>query len=66
MTGSSPKKFITEIRIKMARQMMEEHPERTLTDVAERCGFYDHTHFARIFRKEFGISPGQFLQERQP
>ena len=66
VTGSSPKKFITEIRINMARQMMEEHPERTLTDVAERCGFYDHTHFARIFRKEFGISPGQFLQERQP
>ena len=65
VAGVSPKKFITEIRIKMARQMMEEHPERTITDVAERCGFYDHTHFARIFRKEFGISPGQFQQEQQ-
>ena len=65
VAGVSPKKFITEIRIRMARKMMEEHPERTITDVAERCGFYDHTHFARIFRKEFGISPGQFQQEQQ-
>jgi len=59
-TGVSPKKFITEIRVDMARQMMLEHPERTISDVAERCGFYDHTHFARIFRSKFGMSPLQY------
>lgn len=59
-TGVSPKMFITEIRVDMARQMMLEHPERTISDVAERCGFYDHTHFARIFRSKFGMSPLQY------
>jgi AraC-like DNA-binding protein len=49
----------------MARKMMEEHPERTISDVAERCGFYDHAHFTHIFHKEFGISPVQFQRNRK-
>ena len=29
-----------------------------LSDIAYACGFHDHTHFARGFRKRFGAAPG--------
>jgi AraC-like DNA-binding protein len=35
--------------------------ERSLTDVAKRCGFGGKSQFSRAFRARFGAPPGQYL-----
>ncbi len=34
----------------------------TLNEVAERIGLQSHSYFSRMFKKEFGKSPSQFMQ----
>ena len=60
ITDTTPKQYILAIQLATARDMLQQHPERTITDVAERCGFYDAAHFTRAFRNAFGTTPGQF------
>lgn len=62
ITGLTPKKYILGVRLQRARQMLEENPERTISDVGESCGFYDKSHFLRHFREAFGITPGNFVK----
>ena len=31
-----------------------------IAEVAEKCGFSDPSHFARRFRKRFGVTPIQY------
>ena len=35
----------------------QHHHEATLTDVAYSLGFENPTHFIRIFKQQYGISP---------
>lgn len=59
--GQSPKRYIMELRLSLARELMNEHPEYTLNDVAVRCGFYDHSHFVHAFRSVYGVAPSEAL-----
>jgi AraC-like DNA-binding protein len=34
--------------------------ERSLTTIALDCGFYDLAHFDKIFRRRFGVTPGEY------
>ena len=34
-----------------------DHPERKLTDVAERLGFYDASHLVKSWRQAYGNTP---------
>lgn len=36
-----------------------------VTVVAQDCGFFDHSHFCRIFKAHAGISPGEFRRVRR-
>ncbi len=60
ITGTPPKQYIVGIQLATARDMLAQHPERTTTDIAERCGFYDPSHFTKAFRNAYGITPGQY------
>jgi AraC-like DNA-binding protein len=46
------------LRLEHARRLLSER-DLSVTEVAARCGFNDSSHFARRFRKQFGIAPGQ-------
>ncbi|PJZ57175.1 helix-turn-helix domain-containing protein [Leptospira barantonii] len=37
-----------------------------LADVAQEGGFADQSHFTRIFRRSFGISPSDFTKKKEP
>ena len=34
--------------------------DTAITEVALECGFSDHSHFARVFRRHMGVSPAKF------
>ena len=48
--------FLTECRLKAARQMLE-RSDASIAQVMEQCGFRDQSHFGKLFREFTGYSP---------
>ena len=61
ISDQSVGEFIRTIRLKKAIQIMT-HEDVALNEVADRIGLQSHAYFSRVFRKEFGKSPSQFMQ----
>ncbi len=61
ITGQSIVEFIRTFRLKRSVQIMTEEAV-SLSDVAYRVGFQDPSYFSKVFKKEFGKSPSQFLE----
>lgn len=53
------------VRMSAAAQLLVEQPSIPVADVARLVGYSRATHFARAFRRHFGLTPAQFrAQER--
>lgn len=52
--------FVTNYRIEEAKQLMMDHPDMKMQDVAEQCGFSSPTVFARVFARETGKTPSEW------
>ncbi|GGD78304.1 AraC family transcriptional regulator [Paenibacillus nasutitermitis] len=59
VTGMSPRKYLTLIRIGHARQLLRS-TTIPMTAVAERSGFDSFPHFSRIFKQYEGVSPREY------
>jgi len=59
-TGCAPHAYVTRRRVERAKRMLVARDAIPLADVAQRCGFYDQSHFIRRFRREVGVTPKQF------
>lgn len=57
--GVTPGDYLLTYRINRAKQFIKEG--RTLSDVANLCGFSDQSHFTHQFRRRTGITPGKFV-----
>ena len=62
LTGLTPSAFITDIRLRAARQLLIEQPGIRITDLAYASGFNDAKYFSTCFRKKFGVSPREFSE----
>jgi AraC-like DNA-binding protein len=49
-------------RLQNARALLLAEPDATIGVVAFRSGFLDQANFNRMFRREFGMAPGEFRQ----
>lgn len=56
--------YITRVRLLRAKDLMA--GELSLQEIGEHCGFTDYSSFYRSFKKEFGVSPSQFLRQKGP
>lgn len=54
--SKTPHRYITELRIKYAKQLMLS-TERDLCDIASECGYSDYSVFYKSFLREVGKSP---------
>ncbi len=57
--GLTPHKFQMQNRIRKAKQMLQEGEK--IAEVATATGFYDQSHFTRVFTDTVGISPGEYV-----
>lgn len=60
------KTFITELneyRLETAAQLLENHPEMNVSEIASAAGFESVPHFVRCFRLWKGISPGKWRKQ---
>ena len=61
-TGYSPNRYLTKIRIDRAKQLLSDEG-LTVKERGEIVGYTDINYFSRVFRKETGVSPKNFLKE---
>ena len=57
--GASPYRYLVLRRLDRAREMIVRGTG--LADAAHACGFADQSHFTRLFRKAFGLTPRAWL-----
>ena len=55
--GITVSDYIWRARLQHCRQELENYGGKTITDVAFSWGFSSSSHFSRVFRKNFGVSP---------
>jgi len=59
LTGKTPVAYILQVRLNYARRMISSE-NKSLTEIANRCGFQNLSHFSKAFKQHFNISPTQF------
>ena len=59
--GCSLHEVITRAKINAAIRLLLE-TDMSIADIAYRISFYDHAHFAKVFRKATGSSPSSYRQ----
>lgn len=66
-TGTTPGTYLTNLRIKYARQLLEHQSKLHLsvTEIGMMSGYYDVCYFSRIFRKVTGMSPTEYAAKYQ-
>lgn len=60
LTSHSVQEFIFAIRLKRAAQLLKESG-MTVTEIAYSVGFKDPSHFSKLFKKQFGVSPKGYI-----
>jgi AraC family transcriptional regulator, exoenzyme S synthesis regulatory protein ExsA len=56
--GITPGRWLTQKRLELARYLLE-NTGRSVMETALDSGFNNHSHFSRIFKEKFGMSPFQ-------
>ncbi len=62
--GRAPHQHLMTLRLERARRLLEA-PDAALSDVAVRAGFADQSHFTRLFKRQFGVTPGAFVRSHR-
>ena len=57
--GTSPMKYLTEVRLARAAALLSEN-KLAITDIASAVGMSDSSTFAKSFRRKFGITPTEY------
>lgn len=65
ISGSGFTTLVNGYRIRHAQQILREHPDMLLDDVAEQAGFASRSTFFRNFKAQTGMTPMQWLQEQR-
>lgn len=58
-TGKTFKEYLTELRIKRAKELLRTTTLRS-SEIAEQVGYNDPHYFSLVFRKHCGVSPKEF------
>ena len=61
--GISPSKYVISVRLKTAKKLMK-YPFLTLDECALQSGFSSLQYFCRLFKKETGITPGEYRKKQ--
>jgi len=54
--------LLTECRIEQAKVLMLDHENTRLRDIAQCVGYEDPSYFIKVFKKQTGLTPSQFME----
>jgi AraC-like DNA-binding protein len=58
--GLPPMQHLIRTRLAAARRLLAADPALAVAEAASRSGFEDAGHFARLFRRHYGVAPREF------
>ena len=64
LIGVSPQRFLLERRLEAASRMLRDS-ETSCTEIAYRCGFSNSSQFSMLFKRELGMAPHQFRNDKK-
>lgn len=64
-TGQTIVGFMTTIRMREARKILQNHPDILISVLADRVGFNTPKYFSKCFKKEFGMFPKEYAQQQK-
>lgn len=59
ITGDTPIRYLINIRLEKAKELLCDNPNLGITEAAEMVGYDDVYHFSKLFKKKFGVSPSK-------
>jgi AraC family transcriptional regulator len=59
-TGRPPHQYVIARRVERARQLLQTGTELSLAEVAAHAGFSDQSQLSHHFKRQIGVTPGQF------
>jgi len=60
-SGLSPSEYLLKYRLRKALLLLENKAHNTVSEVCYAVGFKNTSHFARVFKEEYGKSPSEYL-----
>ena len=63
VTGDTPLAYIRALQMKRAQELLNNHADVPISDVAMKCGFFDTSHFTRAFKQALGVTPTQYRKK---
>ena len=63
--GTSPGKYLTNLRIQKSCILLLQNRYHTIGDIASMVGFSNDNYFCKVFRKSLGITPTQYRIQNQ-
>jgi AraC family transcriptional regulator len=63
-TGFTPHTYLMRLRLERARARLV--AGASIRDVATECGFADQAHLSRLFKRRYGLTPGELRRSARP
>lgn len=61
----SPSKYLINLRIQKAQQLLSHHTDFSVRQVGETVGYPEQGYFSRIFKKQTGLSPIEYREGKR-
>ncbi|MBQ7992075.1 MAG: AraC family transcriptional regulator [Solobacterium sp.] len=62
--GMTPRQYLTEIRLENAAKILSlENPGLNISQVSRQCGFNDPLYFSKLFKRKYGVSPKNYIND---
>ena len=65
LTGESLAKYVLRVKMSHARKLLEADKNYSIQEIAQKCGYEDHSNFTRAFKSVYGVTPTQYKKDNR-
>lgn len=58
--GITPKEYISDVRIRRAKQLLLRSPGKSIRSIADETGFSGSSHLISVFKAKEGVTPEEY------
>lgn len=66
LTDKTPFEMLKMYRLKKAAELLVHQPDLSVNEVYIMTGFKSRTHFSKLFKETYGVSPGKYVASKNP